>query len=115
MADGVRHDLPARRGLRVGFPGLAPVRLIESMRASPGDRQGVPRLPGVDSGDLDDLADVVAGMSEGAFQGQRHGMRLPPDRDGLFEVFPPQAVERTEQATPAPLPRLQDFRPAAGG
>ena len=99
----------------MGFARLAPMGLVKLFRAAPGDRQGSPILPGVNSGDLDDLADVVAGMAQGALQGQRHGMWLPTNQDGPFEVFRLQGHERRQQAGPAPLPQLQEFRPAAEG
>src|SRR5262245_4683419 len=101
--------------LRMRFPGLTPICFVELLGAASGDRQGVPLLPGVDSGDLDDLADVVAGVAKGSLQGQRHGMRLPTDQHRLFKVFWLQALERHEQAGPTSLPRLQNFRPAAEG
>src|ERR1700722_7528646 len=66
----------------------------------------------MDSGNLYDLADVVACVAQGAFQGQWHGMRLPTDHDGLFEVFPLQTLERLQQTGPAPLPQLEKFCPA---
>ncbi len=80
-----------RRQLRVRFAGLPPIRLVELFRTSPRDRQRSPPLTGMDAGNLDDLADVVAGVAQGAFQGQRHGMRLATDHHGLFAVFPLQA------------------------
>jgi len=67
----------------------------------------------VDVMGLDDLPDVIAGVAQGALQGQRHGMRLATDHDGLFEVFPLQTLERLQQTGPAPLPQLQKFCPAA--
>ena len=67
---------------------------------------------GVDAGDLDDLADVVAGVAQGAGDGQRHGVRLAPNRDRLSEVFRRQTPECRQQAGPAPLPAVQQFRPA---
>src|SRR5262249_10606222 len=97
------------------FPGLTPIGLVELFRTSPGNRQWAPLLPGVDSGNLNDLSDVIAGMAQRAFQRQRHGMRLSTDHDGLLEVFPLQAFERLLQTGPAPLPQLQNFRPAAEG
>src|SRR5262249_34564896 len=54
--------------LRVRFPGLSLVELVELLRAALGNRQGVPPLPGVYPGDLNDLADVVAGMPQRAFK-----------------------------------------------
>ena len=39
---------------------LPPVGLVELLRAAPGDRQRVPTVPGVNSGDLNDLADVLS-------------------------------------------------------
>src|SRR5262249_4602453 len=57
------------RYLRMRFARLPPMRLVELFRASPGNRQGIPLLPGVDSGNLNDLADVIAGVAQGAFQG----------------------------------------------
>src|SRR2546423_5113073 len=91
---------------------LTPMSLVELFRTSPGNRQRIPRFSGVDSGDLNDLADVIAGVTQGAFQGQRNGMRLPTDHDGLSKVFRRQAVERLQQTGPAPLPQIQQFFPA---
>src|SRR5262249_7971285 len=82
--------------LLVRFALLTPMGLVELFRAAPGNRQRFPLLPGVDSGDLNDLADVVAGVTQRTLQGQRHGMRLTTDRHGLFEVVHLQALERLQ-------------------
>jgi hypothetical protein len=47
------------------FAGLTPMSLVELFRTSPaGHRQRIPLFPGVDSGNLNDLADVVAGVAQ---------------------------------------------------
>src|SRR5439155_3266982 len=73
------HVVVPRRHLRVRFPGLPPMGLVELLRAAPGDRQRVPLLSGMEAGELHDLADVVTGVAQGSLQRQRHGMRLPTD------------------------------------
>src|SRR5260221_134313 len=58
-ADEVRHGVSADRDLRMRFPRLAPMCLVELFRTAPGDCQRIPLLSCVDSGDLNDLADVI--------------------------------------------------------
>ena len=82
--------------LRVRFALLTPMGLVELFRAAPGNRQRFPLLPGVDSGDLNDLADVVAGVAQGAFQGKRDRMRFPTDRHHPREAVGLQAFQRRQ-------------------
>src|SRR5437763_1355975 len=84
--DSPKALLP-KRGLRMRFPCLAPTHLVEFFRAAPWNRQRVPLLSCVDSGDLHDLADVVASVAQRALQGQRHGMRFATNHDHLAKVF----------------------------
>jgi hypothetical protein len=59
-AGGMKRQGPLpRRQLRMRFAGLTPIGLVELFRTAPGDRQRSPLLPGVEAGDLDDLADVA--------------------------------------------------------
>jgi hypothetical protein len=53
-----------------------PVGLIELLGGAAGNRQRNPLVAGVNTGDLNNLADVVAGVAQGAFQRQWHRMRL---------------------------------------
>src|SRR5215470_12798012 len=58
---------------------LAPHPLVEARRCATGNGDRGPAVAGQDSGDQDDLADMVAAMRQGALDRQRHGMRLAPD------------------------------------
>jgi hypothetical protein len=82
--------------LRVRLSGLPPIRLVESRRAAFWDRQRLPFLACMDSGDLHDLTNVVAGVAKGPFQCERHGMRLAPDHHGPTEVFGVEGLQRRE-------------------
>ena len=92
--------------------GLAPVGLVVLFRAATGDGERGPVSAGVDAGDLDDLTDVVAGVTQGTCEGERHGMRLAADGDSLFELSRPKSTKRLEQTGPAALPVVQNFGPA---
>ena len=95
------------------LPALAPIRLVELLGSTSGDCQRLPVFPGMDSGNLNDLPDVVAGMPQGALEGQRHAVRFSTDQYRFSEVFRLEALESLQQTGPAALPEVQEFRPAA--
>src|SRR5262249_18313018 len=111
----IHEGIPAWRRLRMRFPGLAPIRLVELLRAAPGNRQRIPLVPSMDPGALNGLARGGAGVAEGALERQRHGVRLAADHDGPCEIVRLKTEERLQQTGPASLPELQDFRAAAEG
>src|SRR5687767_1645258 len=105
-------DRPPSRDLRMRFSRLAPVRVIELLGPAARDRERGPIFAGVDAGDLNDLADVVARMAQRALDGQGDGMRLAADQYCLGEVVALESVERGQQRGPTALPIFQYFRPA---
>ena len=72
-----------RTYLRVRFSGPSPILLVELFRLSPGNCQGGPIATGVYPGGLDDLADVIACVAQGAFHREGHGVWLATDEYGL--------------------------------
>src|SRR5262249_32862926 len=102
-------------GLRSGsrFRRAAPVFLVELGRATFRDREGFPVVAGMNPGDLNDLPDVVAGVTQRALERQRDRMRLPPDDDGLLEVLRLEVQQRGGKADPALFPVFDDFGPAS--
>src|SRR5579872_7469940 len=91
IADSSTKMRLSKHHLRMRFALLAPILPVELLGPASWDCQRFPLLPGMDSGNLNNLADVIAGVAQGALQRQRHGMRLSTDHHGLFEVFPLQA------------------------
>ncbi len=54
--------------LRMRLAAPAPVRLVELFRLPPGNGQRLPAIPYMDAGNLNNLADMVAGVAQRAFQ-----------------------------------------------
>jgi hypothetical protein len=61
-----------RVGSGVGFACLSPVGLIELLGTAAGNGQRVPLVAGVNAGHLNDLANVIARMTQRSGEGQRH-------------------------------------------
>ena len=68
------------------FASLAPIGLVELLRAAFGYRQRIPVVTRVVAGELNDLADVITGMAKRPGHRQRHRMWLAADRHGFFEI-----------------------------